>query len=221
MHACKHTPKHCCASILTWPLVAGSLIPKLQSFSVTQHIYWIDPHRRLNRCCFLMFAPISKAFFSKKPTSRRLLIPPCLRAFLIPSNCVGCLGNPFKSFLYWDSTLQQGSYSHYLQMHTHMQGGLTQGRPTWILGQETDSSRITPPPPHMNSLNIHRKKKNPTQHIVPFPLWAPVCGWLRNSKGVIRLSLYKHGARKKKTGRRNETDQVRNSSNSLYKDKKI
>lgn len=121
----------------------------------------------LHTHCFLMFAPISKAFFSKKPTSRRLLIPPCLRAFLIPSNCVGCLGNPFKSFLYWDSTLQQGSYSHYLQMHTHMQGGLTQGRPTWILGQETDSSRITPPPPHMNSLNIHRKKKIPHSTLSP------------------------------------------------------
>lgn len=95
-----------------------------------------------------------------------------------------------------ETGLGNKALTHTICKCTHMQGGLNQGRPRWILGQETGFSRITPPPPHMNSLNI-RRKKNSTQHIVPFPLWAPICGWLRNSKGVIRLSLYKHGARKK------------------------
>lgn len=218
-----NTHKHCRVSILACPSVAESSIPKRSEFQSdsaripdwsTQGTLQQVPQTR----CLLTLAPFSDAFFS--PTSCRLLIPSCLWAFLILRNCVGRLGNPFKSFLYWDGTLQQGSYSHHPQTHTHMQGGLTQGRPTCILGQETDSSRITPPPPHMNSLNIHREKKNPTQHIVPFPLWAPICGWLRNSMGVIWLSLYKHAARKKERGRRKGTDQVRNLSNSLQKDKK-
>lgn len=150
----------CPVSILACPLVAASLISKLQvQCDSARTLVWSTRENRqqVSRTrCFLTFAPVSGAFF--KPTSCRLLILSCLRALLILSNCAGCLGNPLKSFLYWDRTLQQGSYSHHLQTHTHMQGGLTQGRPTCILGHETDSSRITPPPPHMNSLNIHRKK---------------------------------------------------------------
>lgn len=222
-HACKHTPKHCCVSILTWPLVAGSSIPKLQSFSATQHVYWIDPHRRLNRCCtraaFWCLHPFLKHFSPRNQRAADFQFPPVCERFSSRATVLVVLETNSKaSFI--ETGLCNKALTHTICKCTHMQGGLTQGRPTWILGQETDSSRITPPPPHMNSLNIHRKKKT-TQHIVPFPLWAPICGWLRNSKGVIRLSLYKHGARKKETGRRNGTDQVRNSSNSLQKDKEI
>lgn len=164
--ACTRTPKHCCVQILTWPLVAGSSIHTLDSARL------LDWSRRLNRCCtraaFWRLHPFLE-HFSPRNHPAADLIPSCLRAFLIPSNCAGCLGNPFKSFLYWDGTLQQGSYSHYLQMHTHMQGGLTQGRPTWILGQETDSSRITPPPPHMNSQHTQGK----TSHTAHCPLPSP------------------------------------------------
>lgn len=218
----KHTPKHCCVSILTWPLVAGSLIPKHQSFSLTQHVYWIDPRRKLNRCCtraaFWCLHSFLKHFSPRNQRAADLILS-YPRAFLIPSNCVGCLGNLFKSFLYWDRTLQQGSYSHYLQMHTHA-GRVNLGQAnmkSWTGGRLLKNYPTTP----THELSTYTGKKNSTQHIVPFPLWAPICGWLRNSKGVIRLSLYKHGARKKETERRNGTDQVRNSSNRLQKDKEI
>lgn len=105
MYANTHTPKHRCVSILTWPLVRESSIPKTSEFQCnsarildrsTQETLQV-----LHTRCFLMFAPVSKAFFTKKPTSGRLLIPSRVRASRMPSNCAGRLGNSFKSFLYW------------------------------------------------------------------------------------------------------------------------
>lgn len=208
-------------SILACPLVLVTSIPKVESFSGIRHVHWFDPHRSLTnrccpRCCFLTFPT---HFLTDRPTSCRLLIPSCLRAFLIPSNCVGRLGNPLKSFLYWDRTLQQGSYSPSANTHTHA-GRVNPGQAnmhSWTGDRLLKNYPATP----THELSQHTQKENPTQHIVPFPLWAPICGWLRNSKGVIRLSLYKHAARKKERGRRNGTDQVRNSSNSSQKDKEI
>lgn len=179
----------CPVSILAHPLLAESLISKLQVQCdsartlvwSTQETHQQVPHTR----CFLTFAPVSGAFF--KPTSCRLLILSCLRALLILSNCAGCLGNPFKSFLYWDRTLQQGSYSHHLQTHTHA-GRVNPGQAnmhSWTGDRLLKNYPTTP----THELSQHTQKENPTQHIVPFPLWAPICGWLRNSKGVIRLSF--------------------------------
>lgn len=216
----KHT-KHCCVSILTWPLVAGSLIPKRQSFSLTQHVYWIDPHRKLNRCCtraaFWCLHSFLKHFPPRNQRAADLILS-CPRAFLIPSNCVGCLGNPFKSFLYWDRTLQQGSYSHYLQMHTHA-GRVNLGQAnmkSWTGDRLLKNYPTTP----THELSKYTGKKIPHSTLSP-SLTEPQSAVDWETKGVIRLSLYKHGARKKETGRRNGTDQVRNSSKRLQNDKEI
>lgn len=54
------------------------------------------PHTRR----FLMFCARFESIFSTRNQRAAGLIPSCLRAFRIPSDCVGCLGNPLKSFLY-------------------------------------------------------------------------------------------------------------------------
>lgn len=104
-------------------------------------------------------------------------------------------------------------------VHTHTVGGLTQGSPTCILGWGTDSSRVAPPPPHVNSLNTHtceeerKKKKNSTAlHPHPLPSAEPQPAVDRSySQGVIWLCLYKQAESRGRRSRRGRTAKERNS----------
>lgn len=208
----------CPVSILARPLVAAPLISKLRvQCDSARTLVWStqETHQQVPQArCFLTFAPFSGAFFfpNELQTFNSLLSHPEQLCWLS--------WKPIEKL----PLLRQDSATRLLltpSANTHTHAGRVNPGQANMHSWTGDRLLKNYPTAPTHELSQHTQKENPTQHIVPFPLWAPICGWLRNSKGVIRLSLYKHGARKKERGRRNGTDQVRNSSNSLQKDKEI
>lgn len=123
--------------------------------------------------------------------------------------------------LRWDSAtkllLTQCSHTRacmHTRTHTHAPGGLTQGSPTRILRQETDSPRIAPPPPHLISLDIHTNTRELHSTLSPSLAEPQSVVDCRNSQGVIWLCLHKHAESK---GRRKRRERVRNSKRRLKK----
>lgn len=114
-----HTSKLCCCVWVNISSSSGCWIVDTdaswsQGLRVIQHVLdwstvsncvWVT-----NRYCnavhspFWLLYPQLTHFYQQTLVSDmlscRLLIPSSLRALLIPSNCAGCLGNQFKSFLY-------------------------------------------------------------------------------------------------------------------------